>query len=662
MEDANKKLADQKKILADLHKQRPKKEKTFATQLNEETSTLEKLQTTLNRLETQAEAQKKELIKTATLRQEQAKEALRELGPKLSKLEEQYAAQQLELASVGATREIEATLLERSIACMEEGTEALLASLEEAKLHPESQTGVRVLERRSQRLVASVRAMETDVVRAKDRLTAASRMNDARRSARAGQKGGSHRRTASTQMRGLAGEMETLREHRKKTAEESSLALKELSKAMERARSEASKEANDEMRQTEERAKRRRGELEEEARRMEAELEAAESRCRRGGARKRLFEKEFEMLKLGLDERRTEHEERMKRLRIDIETLENHLEGRRARTRAEREDALLRMENSLRTELENKWRATLEKVKTESAERLDEEERQAKESYQTVVNEVGTLLHEEYKEKLVTLDQEHTTRQRRVAVFEAQIDALTSAAEEARAKLITNQARLESSRTSVDNERRERRERYEELRGFIRKGWEDQKTSLQDRVNFFLRTDEVASYGTAAEDLYRKKIEDLELQGPILLCIKKREEMIVRMESVTRYARNPEQAIKDGTAQLLQRVGFTLPTPMSVHEASAVSASLSSASSKREKIRREAACHKLLEQWRLCQRVLSETTNELQNNLDQYSTQKSGEKFTRDGVTKYQVEPTEELTAIGNELNLSRFTHIQVQY
>jgi hypothetical protein len=395
---------------------------------------------------------------------------------------------------------------------------------------------------------------------------------------------------------------------------------------------------------------------------MERELESAKAKCRRGGARKRLFEKEFEMLKLGLDERRTEHEEIMKRLRTDIETLETHLEGRRARTRVEREEALLRMENSLRTELENKWRATLERVKTESAERLEEEDRQAKETYQNVVNEVGTLLHEEYKEKLVTLDQEHTMRQRRVSVFVAQIDALTETSEEARRNLEENQRRLESSRISVDNERRERRERYEQLRGLIRQGWAERQTSLQDRVNFYLRSDEVASYGDAAEELYRKKIEDLMLQGPILLCIKKREEMIVRMESVTRFARNPEQAIKDGTAQLLQRVGFTLPTPMSVHEASVVSASVSSASSRREKIRREAACHKLLEQWRLCQRVLSETTSELSDHLDQYSNQKNGETFSRDGVTMYQMEPTIDLTAIGNDLNLSRFTHVQVQY
>ena len=34
-------------------------------------------------------------------------------------------------------------------------------------------------------------------------------------------------------------------------------------------------------------------------------------------------------------------------------------------------------------------------------------------------------------------------------------------------------------RTYVDNERREKRERYEGLRSLIRKGWEEKKTSLQ---------------------------------------------------------------------------------------------------------------------------------------------------------------------------------------
>ena len=309
-----------------------------------------------------------------------------------------------------------------------------------------------------------------------------------------------------------------------------------------------------------------------------------------------MFEKEFERLRLGLDERRTEHSATMEQLRNDIDTLDSHLEGRRARTRVEREDALLRMENELRKELENKWRQTLEQVKTDNATKLLEEETQAKISYQTVVDEVGTLLHDEYKGKLEELDVEQTTRQNNIAIFVAQIDAMAMAKAEAEEKLIHDRERLIVTRDSIDQERKDKGRRFDALRLEIRQKWRDQNVSLQDRVQFMLRVDEVAKYGDGALQLYEEKIEELETAGPILLCIKKREEMIVRMKSVLRYVSNPEQSIQDGTAQLLQRVGFTLPSPMTVQEAEMHQSGPGGQASRREKIRREAACHKLLEQ------------------------------------------------------------------
>jgi len=456
--------------------------------------------------------------------------------------------------------------------------------------------------------------------------------------------------------------MSDLRTQRQKAAEASKNELMELHKALEEAKQQATKEADDKMKETERKAHERRRALEDEAKMLESQLEAAEDKCRRGGARKRLFDKEFEMLKLGLDERRSDHELTMQALQKDIADLESHLEGRRARTRVEREDALLRMELTLRSELEATWRETLERVKTEAATGLSEEERKAKEAYQEIVNEIGSLLHEEYREKLETLDSEHTDKQRRVAVFVAQIEALTNAADAARVRLEEDASSLHLSRNSVDKERRERREKFERLRQNIREQWQTQQVSLQDRVSFLMHSDDVASYGTGAMRVYKDQIQELEVQGPIFMSIKKREEMIVRMNSVVQYCRNPEQAIRDGTAQLLQRVGFTLPTPMSVHEASLQMNAPTSVGSRREKIRREGACHKLLEQWRLCQQVLADTTSTLQQLLEQYAMGGGGKAFSRDGRTAYQMELTPELQQMGDQLNLSRFTHVRVQY
>ena len=277
----------------------------------------------------------------------------------------------MELASVGATHEIEASLLKRSVSCMEEGRAALENALYSSKQNEDDTTGVRILEKRSFRLEASVRDMEQDVMRARRRLDAAKRMNQARTSAR-GAVG--HSRTASTQMNTLKEDMTSLRSQRQKSAIESEKILKSLAIALEEAKKQAVKESDLNMEQIENEAAVRRAQLEAEATQLENELELAENRCRRGGARKRLFDKEFEMLKLGLDERRNDHELKMNKLNNDIMDLDNHLEGRRARTRNEREDALLRMETQLREELENKWRETLETVKTTSSNQLAAEE------------------------------------------------------------------------------------------------------------------------------------------------------------------------------------------------------------------------------------------------------------------------------------------------
>ena len=74
-------------------------------------------------------------------------------------------------------------------------------SLSAAAHDPDDNMCVRVLEQRSERLERSVRAMESDVLRAKKRLDQAKRMNLARRSARGAVKG--HVQRASTQMREL---------------------------------------------------------------------------------------------------------------------------------------------------------------------------------------------------------------------------------------------------------------------------------------------------------------------------------------------------------------------------------------------------------------------------------------------------------------------------
>ena len=239
------KVNEQKKQLKELQQKRPSKDKSFASQLSEEASKFDKLQSKLSRLEAQAEVQKKELVETAQKRKEEAKSTLKDLAPRLAKLETQYAAQQLELASVGATHALESSLLGRSIACMEEGTAALLNALECAHRGGGVDGGdggvLDILVQRSQRLETSVVDMEADVARAAERLQDAERMNQARRSARSGSRGAGHRRTASTQMGELTDEMTTLRERRKKAAAESMVQLQQLAKALEQARDDAMK-------------------------------------------------------------------------------------------------------------------------------------------------------------------------------------------------------------------------------------------------------------------------------------------------------------------------------------------------------------------------------------------------------------------------------------
>ena len=86
--------------------------------------------------------------------------------------------------------------------------------------------------------------------------------------------------------------------------------------------------------------------------------------------------------------------------------------------------------------------------------------------------------------------------------------------------------------------------------------------------------------------------------------------------------------------------------------------------SRREKIRRETACHKLLEQWQMCQDELRKLTNELMQQLDDYITDQDGVSFSREGHggPPYELIITEDLNSIGNALDLSQFTSFNVQY
>ena len=139
-------------------------------------------------------------------------------------------------------------------------------------------------------------------------------------------------------------------------------------------------------------------------------------------------------------------------------------------------------------------------------------------------------------------------------------------------------------------------------------------------------------------------IVDLELRAPALASIQKRDELVVRMQSVLRYTQSPRQAIDEGKAALLARVGFTLPAPPNRVG--------NQFAKKREAIRREAACHSLLEQWALCQRELQGVTHELQVHLAAYKS-KSGRPLSLDGVTEYHITS---YSALKQGLNLSEFS------
>jgi hypothetical protein len=91
-----------------------------------------------------------------------------------------------------------------------------------------------------------------------------------------------------------------------------------------------------------------------------------------------------------------------------------------------------------------------------------------------------------------------------------------------------------------------------------------------------------------------------------------------------------------------------------------------SRTSKREKIRREAACHQLLEQWNMCQKELKRITQDLMGQLDEYMSNHGGQEFSKDGnlngSVPYALIMTPDLNNIGNNLDLTRFSNVVVQY
>ena len=337
---------------------------SFASQLKAEGDRFAKLQQKLSRLETQAKEQKKQLLAEGRKRYEGMQVSIRDLQPKLGKLETQYAAQQLELASVSATHNLELALLRRSVASMSEGTQALITALDTLSAKQSGRqmdSGTRlaansILEARRTRLEQSVREMKADVKRAQGRLESAKKATATRKASISkigteGSGGGGHRRTASTQMSELVNEMEKIRATRKADAVKSAAELAQLRATLKSASERANRENEADMKDAKDSMERKRVELEAQAQSMMDELDAAERQARRNLSRRKLFEKEFELLKLALDEARVEHEKKVQTAEDAIAMLETNLEGRRARTRAERERALLIMENEIRTSL-----------------------------------------------------------------------------------------------------------------------------------------------------------------------------------------------------------------------------------------------------------------------------------------------------------------------
>ena len=187
---------------------------------------------------------------------------------------------------------------------------------------------------------------------------------------------------------------------------------------------------------------------------------------------------------------------------------------------------------------------------------------------------------------------------------------------------------------------------------------------LSERVDFLIQADEMSNYSKSVLELYDHQINVLERAAPIFAAIKKRDELIVRMEAVRRYCRNPELAIQDGSAALLSRVGFTLPTPIPMDEAELMASVQSRQYARREKIRREAACHKLLQQWALCQQELTVTTEELHGLLDQFAISSAdGKRFSKSGLggAPYVV-PHASRDVASEPLALHKFSTVQVAH
>jgi hypothetical protein len=375
-----------------------------------------------------------------------------------------------------------------------------------------------------------------------------------------------------------------------------------------------------------------------------------------------LFAKEFELLKLALDESRTEHEDHMESLLESSSKIDQNLEGRRARTRAEREEALLLMESELRSSLENRWRETLARVKADGMRLVEKEEEDARRQCEDLATSVSDQLHEDYSKRLTELDAERQKRQRHATVLAAQIESLSKATTEASADLLNRRSLLDTRSSRVIEEKETRTRQYKELQEQLQEIWETKKVPLSERVDFLIQADEMSHYSKEVVGMYEQQIIELERAAPIFAAIKKRDELVVRMEAVRRYCRNPELAIQDGSAALLHRVGFTLPTPMPIREAELMAEAESRQFTRREKIRREAACHKLLQQWALCQQELAVTTEELHGVLDQFAISSlDGHRFSQNGPggAPYVVPHASQDVASG-PLALHKFSTVQV--
>ena len=342
--------------------------------------------------------------------------------------------------------------------------------------------------------------------------------------------------------------------------------------------------------------------------------------------------------------------------------IDEDLEGRRARTRHEREESLLTMEAELRNSLENRWRETLAQIKADGMRRVAEEEESGRLQCAELAQSISSQLHETYSDKLRDLDMERQKRQKRSKVLMVEIESLSKAAQEAEAELSARRSSLEDRRARTNEQNKNQAEQYHQLQEQLNGIWESKQVPLSERVEFLMKADQASTYSKEALILYEQQIIELERASPILALIKKREELGVRMEILRGYCRNPDLGIRDGSAALLQRVGFTLPTPMPIHEAELMALPETMQNARRDKIRREAACHKLLQQWALCQQELMIVTNELQSMLDQYAQSSvDGHRFSQDGKggSPYTI-PLLSQDITSEPLDLSKFSSMQI--